>query len=278
MKSIYINELKEALLNSSVEYPKAFVEKIERRYNLGLEAGLSEEEIEEMLGSVDDLVDQYLDSLVDEDDINENINSSKLYNIEIDTIRDDITIDVGDANNIDYEVISANPEYYDISFENDELKIKYKKIKFLGLNRQTRGHIKIKIPQNVLCNKLKLNSTSGDIIINDTVNVSFMRVNSVSGEINFDAIKGNEIKLTTVNGDINGISIDGNEVTIDTVSGDMCANIINCENLLLSSVSGDFNIAHVKANVKASSVTGDIKINGADVGVNVKKTIKGLFR
>ena len=86
------------------------------------------------------------------------------------------------------------------------------------------------------------------------------------------------IKLSTVSGDISGISIKAKEVYVDTVSGDMGCNVINCDNLGLSSVSGDFNIAYANANIKASSVSGDIIVNSQNVGVNVKKTIKGLFR
>jgi DUF4097 and DUF4098 domain-containing protein YvlB len=58
----------------------------------------------------------------------------------------------------------------------------------------------------------------------------------------------------------------------------MGSNMINCNNLSISTVSGDINITHANANIKASSVSGEINVNGQDVGVNVKKTIKGFFR
>ena len=136
----------------------------------------------------------------------------------------------------------------------------------------------MKLPKNIRYDKFIISNTSGDVTINNGLNSRMVRINSVSGDVNFDNIDCNNIKISVVSGDITGLSINGLNVYVDSVSGDMTVNIINCDDLSLSSISGDFNISHVKANIKASTVTGDILVNNETVGANVKNTIKGLFR
>lgn len=273
-----MNDLKEALENSSVENPNELIDKIEKRYNLGLEAGLTEEEIEEMIGDVDLVVDQYIDSLIDEDDENADETSTKSYAIEISTIGADVSIELVDAKDIEYELIDINVDYYDIITEKNEFKIKYKKTKFLGLNRKASGQILVKLPNNIHYDRINVKTTSGDVTISNPLNSNVVKLSTVSGDMNFDNINCDTIKLSVVSGDICGLSIEGKEVYVDTVSGDMTCNMINCDDLLLSTINGDINIAHATANIKASTVTGEILTNNNVVGVNVKKTIKGLFR
>lgn len=278
MKKEYMDNLKTALNNSSVKNKEELMNKIERRYDLGLEAGLKEEEIEEMLGDVETIVDQYMDSIVDTDDENQNSEPNKSYKIELSSIGSDITIDLVDTKDIEYELVDCNIDYYDVITNPNEFKIKYKKSKFLGLNRKLSGNIYVKLPKSIVYDSVSIQSTSGDINITELLNANNIKITTVSGDINFDNIKCNSIKFSIVSGDVTGLSIEGKEVIFDTVSGDISCNIINCDNLSLSSVSGDMNITHANANIKASTVSGDILVNNQIVGVNVKKTIKGLFR
>lgn len=277
MRSIYINDLKEKLEAKSVNNPEALINKIEKRYDLGLEAGLTEEEIEEMIGDIDELINQYAETSKDEK-IDNSKEDDKLISIEISSISDDVTVEFEDITDIEYEMVNINVDCYDIAYENKELKIKYKKAKFLALNRKASGHIIVRLPKNIKFGKFQINTTSGDIVIKEELECETFKINSVSGDIELDNITSDYIKLSTVSGDITALSITGNEIYVDTVSGDMGSNIVNCDKLSLSSVSGDINIANAKANIKASSVSGDINVNGINVGVSVKKTFKGLFR
>jgi DUF4097 and DUF4098 domain-containing protein YvlB len=187
-------------------------------------------------------------------------------------------IDVELTNEIEYELEAVNINYYDISFLDNELKIKYKKTKFLGLNRKSSGNILIKLPKSINYNNLNISSTSGDIIIRGNIISNTIKINSVSGDISLDDMSCDNMKVSTVSGDISGLSIEGKNVYVDTISGDMGCNMLNSDNLSISTVSGDINITHANANIKASSISGEIIVNGQDVGVNVKKTIKGFFR
>lgn len=273
MKDLYLYNLRESLEKESIDDSEKIIEKIEKRYNLGLEAGLTEEEIEEMLGNVQDIVKQYVNT---SDDIV--IEDKKEYSLDIRSISDDIIIDVIDTNEIEYELEAVNINYYDISFLDNELKIKYKKTKFLGLNRKSSGNILIKLPKSIKYNNLNISSTSGDIIIRGNIISNTIKINSVSGDISLDEMSCDNMKVSTVSGDISSLSIEGKDVYVDTISGDMGCNMLNSDNLSISTVSGDINITHANANIKASSISGEIIVNGQDVGVNVKKTIKGFFR
>ena len=277
MKNIYLNDLKEKLESNSVENAYDILTKIEKRYNLGLEAGLDEEEIEEMLGSVDDIVNQYTNVTVEEKKEKIN-NEEKVVSLEISSVSDNLTIEFDDIKDIEYELINVNVDCYDISYEKKEFKLKYKKAKFLALNRKESGHIIVKLPNSIKYEKVSIHTTSGEVVIKDELTCKIFKLNTVSGDVALDNVSSNYIKLSTVSGDITSLSLTGDEIYIDTVSGDMGSNVVNCDNLGLSTVSGDINITNAKASIKASSVSGDINVNGSDIGVSFKKTIKGIFR
>jgi uncharacterized membrane protein len=116
-----MNDLKQALKDSSLDDYNDLLEKIERRYDLGLEAGLSDTEIEEMLGDVDTIVDQYMDTLIDEDDDNKNTESAKSYTFEVSTIAADISIDLVESNDIYRDVYESQVGNTDLDVEGGEL-------------------------------------------------------------------------------------------------------------------------------------------------------------
>ena len=56
MKDEFLKELETRLKEENIEDTDSIISKYEKRYNFGLESGLSEEEIENMLGSIDEIV------------------------------------------------------------------------------------------------------------------------------------------------------------------------------------------------------------------------------
>ena len=55
----FLKELEEKLKEKNIENWEEILDKYEKRFNFGLESGLSDEEIIRMLGSVDDIIDSY---------------------------------------------------------------------------------------------------------------------------------------------------------------------------------------------------------------------------
>ena len=55
----FLKELEEKLKEKNIENWEEILDKYEKRFNFGLESGLSVEEIIRMLGSVDDIIDSY---------------------------------------------------------------------------------------------------------------------------------------------------------------------------------------------------------------------------
>ena len=86
----YLEELKNELEKENISNKDEIFKKYEDRYNFGLEAGLSDEEIEEMLGDIDDIIEKYKEA---EEEINENIdneeNKAILY---VKVLRDDVVV------------------------------------------------------------------------------------------------------------------------------------------------------------------------------------------
>jgi DUF4097 and DUF4098 domain-containing protein YvlB len=89
-------------------------------------------------------------------------------------------------------MIDCNINYYDIITNPGEFKIKYKKSKFLGLNRKASGNIIIKLPKNIFYDVVNISTTSGDVTITGVLNTNVIKLTTVSGDINFDNIKVSE--------------------------------------------------------------------------------------
>ncbi|WDV47009.1 DUF4097 family beta strand repeat-containing protein [Clostridiaceae bacterium M8S5] len=123
------------------------------------------------------------------------------------------------------------------------LEIDHKGSKTFGkfVSRSFKCKLDIEVPKSVYKN-IKVNSTSGDIKIND-ISTNDFSIKAVSGDIEVKDCKVDDISCKNTSGDI----------IIDKISAKVTA----------STVSGDVELNMIKMNgdIKANSISGDIEVS-----------------
>lgn len=274
MKDDYLKRLDEELKDAGFENTDAIIEKYSKRYDFGLESGLTDEEIEEKLGDPKDIVSNYSEK--SEYEYKESDTSLK---INVSTVCDDILFEESIDDEIHVYLEDIDESAYEISNSNRGVDIKYIAKKFFGLNRRKSGLITIAIPNNTSFNKILLQTTNGDFKSKIDLDTKFINIEMVSGDAEFKNIKAKEIKLHVVSGDFEAKDINTSSLNISTVSGDVEIEYLLANDLKVDTVSGDINIheASYGINVKASSISGSIMIDGKKYKSFTKK-IKEAFK
>lgn len=279
MKENFMNELENQINIYDVENKEEILEKYRKRYDFGLESGLSEEEIENMLGTPKDIVSKLVEKekrekyFGDSDDSYAELLDS--YEIDIQTISDDISFVYSKDTEYHVEFQDVDLDYYEIDKTENHLKIRFKKRKFFSSRKN--GLILVEIPKDRKLGNVKVSTTSGDILI-PLIKTQDFQLNTVSGDCEFDTIEANTMVCSVVSGDIEGKNMKADEIRLDTISGDIEVEYVTCRNLKVDAVSGDVKIDEAEGNISSTSVSGDVIINGEETGRNVKKMIKGIFK
>lgn len=275
MKNEYLKKLEAELIYNNIKNKDEILDKYEKRYDFGIEAGLSEKKVEDMLGTPQEIIEELKNEEIDFDDV---VDLSDKYDIEISTLSDNIefvkSVDCG----VHVELVGVDGNNYIINKTDSRLEIKYKKTKFFSLNRKKNAIIKIEIPDGQIFGNIVLSTTSGDIKL-DAIKCDIFKVNIVSSDISLEDIDCNRFHCHTVTGDVLVDTLTAKEMSIDTVSGDVKFEFAVAEKAIIDSVSGDVIITDGKiGSIKSTSVSGDVIINGEEKCTNVKNYVKGMFR
>jgi len=269
MKKEYIKNLEKALNEYNVENKKEILKKYNKRYDFGLESGLSEEKVEEMLGDPIEIAKKL--AKVDEIIFIENKN----YEININLSSEDISFVPSNDDGIHVEFEDLDINNYEVIKDDYNLKIEGKKTNYFG--KKINGLIKIEIPKGLRIKKCEINSVLSDIDIFE-INSDDLIIHTNVGDINIKTIQGEQIKINTVSGDVFINSIKGKNIKFETISGDYTIDSLISDELTASSVSGNIiiNSAYV-SKVNSNAISGDIIINGEKTGFSMKNSIKGTF-
>ncbi len=269
MKKDYLKELELYLDEYNVENKKDILKKYSKRYDFGLESGLNEEKIEEMLGNPKNIAQQYAD-IIDVDKIYD-----KDYEIIINLTTEDLIIKPSKDFNIHIELDDLEKDDYQIEKDDKHLFIKRSKNNYFGT--KINGSIIIEIPERLKITKYDIKTISSDIELKEIYSED-LYLHTNNGDINVDFIQSDNIKIETVSGDFNSDNIKTKFINLETISGDFNISSIVSDELKAQSISGNINInsAYV-GKVTSNSVSGNILINGDEIGLNVKKSIKKTF-
>lgn len=258
MRDEFLKNLEERLKEENVDNIEDIITKYEKRYDFGIEAGLSDEEIETMLGSIDEIVKEYQKETRYE--YKESYGKMKL---SVSTVADNVSFERSkdDTIHIYFENIDENS--YNVHKSQDEIEISYINKKFFGLNRRRPGTITIGIPEGMSLHKLHLSTVSGDLTSEINIDSEYMVFEMVSGDSEFNRLKSNEFKCHVVSGDLEIKELDTNIIEISSVSGDVDVEVLHADTLKASTISGDIHIkeAYESMKISSSSISGSIKIN-----------------
>lgn len=153
---------------------------------------------------------------------------------------------------------------FDVSIVKHELRIT---LLFTGNCYNGNLKLDVTIPTRTF-KVITARSSSGDITLNSGVSAEYLKVKTLSGDLETDATVSN-VSVSTTSGDID-IYIDAIQnlsIEASTTSGDVSAkfNNIGRINLSLQSISGNVRNRHREnrgftADVDISTISGDIKI------------------
>lgn len=269
MKDDYLRRLNEELTKNNVKNKDEILEKYKKRYEFGLESGLDEKTIEDMLKSPEEIAEKYKNTKYKKEKYNKN------YNLLIRTVNDIVNIKESRDDKIHIIFDSKDYDNYVVKDNHEGLVIDYPKSQYFSLNRKKPEEILVELPKNLIFDSSEISSAAGDI------NISFIQSNKIciyttSGDINIYNAESKSINLTTVSSEINTDYIHTERISVSSVSGKIKMNEVDAESLIIDTISGDVDVKKMDGKIKTSSITGNIMVNNEECG-NLKKFVKGVF-
>ena len=275
MKDDYLKRLEEELNKLNVINKDDILEKYRKRYDFGLEAEMSEDEIEAMLGDPCDIASKQGNAFKNEI-VELNEANALDFKINISSLNDDIEIIDFDCDRPKVDLSLTDKDIYVLDDSDKMLSLKAKKRSFFSFNRKS-GLIKVYISKKIKYNDIVISTTSGDIKSCD-INSANLEINAVSGDLKLDNIDADDFMLNLVSGDALISDVFSKNISIETVSSDVKIDFLVSDETRIETVSGDVVINQAKGNIKSSSISGDIIINSNKNNTNVMDYLKGVVK
>lgn len=264
MKNSFLDELRLNLENNNIENIEDIINEYEDFFNIGYEAGLTDEEILVKLGSIDDIVNKYIN--VESFEI---VNS---YNVYIHSVVIDKVNFIRSTNpGLDYAIDTNLEELpIEVTLCNNTLTVK----DILKENYKGRVELDIIIGTDVTFDNIKVELISGTIT-GDSISSKNITLKTISGHLLVNNITCYDLNCSVISGRIDFKILEVyNMLYVNNVSGDIRITTITCNNGKVSSVSGKITILDYDTNnIKVSSVTGEI----AGLYNTVKNTLRKTF-
>jgi len=186
------------------------------------------------------------------------INKNQISKFEINLITSDLIIESYEGNEIIIGQYAQNklPKKYLFSYQNNEnLLIQENKAPVFLLTNYYHSIIKVTLPNNLLINELNLYGISSDFNIESSSLITNLEVESTSGNIKLEnAINISNEKLKVLNGKIDINKIEVSNLDLNSTSGSIMLSSSKFEILKVISVSGRTNIDNVESHVCEISV------------------------
>ena len=124
-------------------------------------------------------------------------------------------------------------------------------------------------------NNLELTSASGDIYLEDEIELKNIKFSLASGNINIcKKINAEDINIKMVSGDIIFNEVVAKDVILESVSGDInLKGNLNSDKIEIKSTSGDIDTTDIEAkDVKIKTVSGSIETKKVKSDINIEST------
>ncbi|MFC0561799.1 DUF4097 family beta strand repeat-containing protein [Halalkalibacter alkalisediminis] len=214
------------------------------------------------------------------------LNEGNRYSENVDSFQ---TIDLT-STSLDWDIQRYSGDEIIVELSNDDkqvnihsrqqgdtlkLEIKEEGFKLFSFNFQGRNKVHVQLPIRYE-NALKVQTVSGDVHINDDLNLSSWRVKTVSGDVLTRDLSATKTDINTTSGNIHIQHIDGETVKLNNVSGDSLIEKLTGE-LDVNAVSGDIRVGlKGKYRTSVKTVSGDVNIELYKENTNLTmKTVSG---
>ncbi len=241
MKDTFLKNLRETLNQHQIENIDEIIDKYERRFILGYEAGMKDEEIIEALDSIEDIVCQY---------------QKKNY---------DLYLDLTYFSDFEIKQRDYLKQSFVFDFEDEEDLVK----KYVQIDEVNKC---IKLNKTEDCAE----ELSGAFYIGPTTGFDKVHIITKFCDVEINLLKAKEIDIKNISGDFSIDKIQADDIKVETISGDMEIDELVSNHLVLTSTSGDISVG--KLNVEEIDITlvsGDLEIDQVNVGSGKISSVSG---
>ncbi len=265
----YIEKLNDYCKEHNIE-PDQYVAKVKNYFELGKQIDLTDQQIIQRLGTVEELVNtEQKDYVITVKDDNQMNFDKPELSIEM-PFDVDVIIESNDNNevSIDYDDDELS-NYVQLSVSKKAIDLSAKGAHFKNID----GQITLSLPDNLSYKSVRISTVSGDIDCDDYGFIcDKFKLESVSGDCNFKFIKAEDVSFDIVSSDTTVENLDCQYCKLNSVDGDITIEKSIIDHLKVNTVSGDVNVDGQIANSSSDTISGDIYINGE------KKKISFPFR
>lgn len=211
------------------------------------------------------------------------ISATSLPEFEINLITSDLVVESYEGSEIIIEQYAQNklPNKYLFSLENNEkLLLQEKKAPVFFLTNYYHSIIKVSLPSSLKIDilnlygissdfnvstsssisNLEIESTSGNIKVFDSINITNSKLKVLNGEVELTNSKFKKIELDSTSGSLNVLKVFSEELNVNSISGRVDLNNIESYELNINSNKCRINIVKISAKLNLNDKNGNITI------------------
>lgn len=298
MKNEFLNELRKYAEQNQVD-PEILVEKYSKRFDLGLEAGFTEEEVISKFGDPEMIVKDYAKTINQTaqtektqscEDKKEYV-KKKFLLFELDHKNVVVKLIASDNDAVKYQVeddapnpvkVVIMPEGFDIRPSNYFIKNDSKCVVTLFLNKNYKFEtVDFDIKEGcvdttdftIYADKVNFDNYNGILNIGNII-ADKVCLKNAKGDFSAKLVNSKKIDIDDTLGDIDVESLVSDSLVVKTLSGNLTFASMLCEKGKFSTLDGKIHICGEVKDYTANAVTGEIKINSETVSDNLSN--KGL--
>lgn len=262
-KDEYLKRLKNRLNDLNIDGKDEIYNDFTNHFEIGHQNGLSDEELIENLGSIDEVLESYESLPKQEKIIIDNHEQKKEFNdkitsIDINAKHADTKILPSSDNNFKVELYKEGRLLEKLSHMltayQEESVFYVKVLPIFPYKSFGNYELTIHVPNNL--KNINLGTSSGDIYINN-LDVDKLNIQSASGDINLHTIHTNELSLEVASSDVDINKLIG-DLSIRSASGDVQIDHTSGDNFSFKNASGDLNIQANYKRILLNNVSGDV--------------------
>jgi len=262
-KDEYLKRLKNRLNDLNIDGKDEIYNDFTNHFEIGHQNGLSDEELIENLGSIDEVLESY-ESLSKQEKITVDHHNqtkeftNKITRVEVQARHANTTLKHSNDNgfHVDLHKDGKLPERlnHTLTAYQEEETFFINVLPIFPYKSHGDYKLSIQVPKDL--DTIHLNSSSGDLHGGDLI-ILQIKIHSASGDIYLDDIHTEQLSMEVASSDVNINKLSGN-CEIKSASADVRITKSYGNKLIYNNASGDLDIDADYLNIKLNNVSGDV--------------------